>query len=304
MRPALRDRGESPREEEIEQQFVKPDVQLVGFNKLRNNFAVFRKLEENEIAEHEKYTPIIAEAGNRFNLFRILAQNYSEWNSYVNSLLNATTSNTGNEMLELDRLLLNYLTCAYTIQEHFKVSFQRRFRNDEAKQKERSDLIEGLCKVSWPFAFFLDFRGHVQHCGLGIGEFHREVNATSVIVTITHDAAKLVAENRDWPRSNLTANHGKLELVPLLHEFHSRMMHHYAGYVAKTFFPELFPAAEFYSRLTEEVRRSDPGFTMFFHPGELDIKTEGDAHKWNLHLSLVPNDVFAELGVAVTVGKK
>jgi hypothetical protein len=39
---------------------------------------------------------------------QILAQNDSEWNSYVNSLLNATTSNTGNEMLALDRLLLNF----------------------------------------------------------------------------------------------------------------------------------------------------------------------------------------------------
>jgi hypothetical protein len=145
---------------------VKPDVLLVGVNKLRGNFAEFRKLEANEITDHEKYIPVFIEAQNRFNLFRILAQNYSEWNSHVNSLLNATTSNTGNEMLELDRLLLNYLTCAYTIQEHFKVSFQRRFRNDEAKQKERSDFIDGLCKASWPFAFFLDFRNHVQHCGL------------------------------------------------------------------------------------------------------------------------------------------
>ena len=283
-------------------------MQLIGLNKLRGNLSVFRKLEENEIADNQKYTPIIAEATNRFNLFRILEQNYSEWKSYVNSLLNATTSNTGNEMLELDRLLLNYLTCAYTIQEHFTKSFQRRFRNAEVKQKEFSDFIKELCKASWSFAFFLDFRGHVQHCGLGIGEFHREVNATSVIVSITHDAAKLIAENKDqrrsWSHSNLTAKHGKLELVSLLDEFHSRMMHHYGGYIAKTFFPELFPAAEFYGRLTEEVRKPDPGFRMFFHPGELDIKTEGDTHKWNLHLSAVPNDVFAELGLAVTVGKK
>jgi hypothetical protein len=279
-------------------------LQLIGFNSSRKNFAIFRKLEAKEIVEHKKYTPIISEATNQFNLFRILAQNYSEWNSYVNSLLNATTNHTGNEMLELDRLLLNYLTCAYTIQEHFKVSFQRRFRNDEAKQKERSDFIDGLCKVSWPFAFFLDFRGHVQHCGLGIGEFNRQVNATSVIVNITHDSSKLVAENRDWTRSNLTADKGKLELVPLLYEFHSRMMHHYAGFIAKTFFPELFPAAEFYGRLTEEVRKNDPGFRMYFHRGELSLKTEGDTQTTNLNLSLVANDVFAELGLAVTLGKK
>lgn len=40
------------------------------------------------------------------------------------------------------------------------------------------------------------------------------------------------------------------------------------------------------------------------HTGELDVKTEGDTHKWHLHLSAVPNDVFAEIGLAVTLGKK
>jgi hypothetical protein len=236
-------------------------MKLLGINKARNSVHIFRDLEANEVADHDRFTPIIAEAQNRFNLFRILGQNYAEWKSYVDSLLNAKTLHDGEEMLQLDRLLLNYLTCAYTIQEHFKVSFQRRFRKDKAKQKEYSDFVNGLCKASWPFAFFLDFRGHVQHCGLGIGEFHREVNATSVIVTITHDAAKLVPENKTWQRSRLTGKEGKLELVTLLDEFHARMQQHYAIYVAKTFFPELFPAAKFYSRLTEEVRRADPGFS-------------------------------------------
>lgn len=276
-------------------------MKLLGFNKARSNFHFFRDLEAKEIAHHEKFTPIIAEARNRFNLFQILGQNYSEWKSYVNSLLNAKTSHDGGEMLQLDRLLLNYLTCAYTIQEHFKVSFQRRFRKNAAKQKEYSNFIDGLCKASWPFAFFLDFRGHVQHCGLGIGEFNRQVNATSVIVTITHDAAKLVAENKTWPRSKLTGKEGKLELVTLLDEFHARMLQHYAGYVAKTFFPELFPAAEFYGCLTEEVRRVDPDLRMFFHKKDLDLKTEGDKQTLNLQLTFAPNDVFAELGVRVTI---
>jgi hypothetical protein len=275
-------------------------MKLLGFNKARNNFHFFRALEAKEIADHNKFTTIIAEARNRFNLFRILGQNYSEWKSYIESLLNAKMSHDGDEMLQLDRLLLNYLTCAYTIQEHFKVSFQRRFRKNAAKQKEYRDFLDGLCRASWPFGFFLDFRGHVQHCGLGIGEFHREVNATSVVLAITHDSAKLVAESKTWPRSKLTGKEGKLELVKLLDEFHARMLQHYAGFVAKTFFPELFPAAEFYGRLTEEVRRVDPDFRMFFHEKDLDLKTEGDKQTLNLQLTLVPNDVFAELGVHIT----
>lgn len=274
-------------------------MKLLGFNKARSNIRFVRDLEANEVADHDRFTPIIAEARNRFNLFRILGHNYSEWKLYVDSLLNAKTKHDGDEMLQLDRLLLNYLTCAYTIQEHFKVSFQRRFRKNVAKQKDYSDFVDGLCKASWPFAFFLDFRGHVQHCGLGIGEFHRQVNATSVILLITHDAAKLAAENKTWPRSKLTGKEGKLELVTLLEEFHARMLQHYAGYVAKTFFPDLFPASEFYGRLTEEVRRVDPESMMYFHEKDLDLKTEGDRQTLNLQLTLVPNDLFAELGIFV-----
>jgi hypothetical protein len=275
-------------------------MKLLGFNKARSNLHFLRDLEANEIAEHLKFEPVIAEAKNRFNLFRILAQNYSEWKSYIDSLLNAKRQNDGEEMLQLDRLLLNYLTCAYTIQEHFKVSFQQRFRKDAVKQKEHKDFIEDLCKISWPFAFFLDFRGHVQHCGLGIGEFSRQVNSTSVVLGITHDATKLFTVNETWPRSKLTGKEGKLDLVTLLDEFHARMLQHYAGYVAKTFFPELFPAAKFYRVLTEEVRKVDSDFRMFFHPKELDVKTEGDKQTLNLQFKLVPNDVFSELGIIVT----
>jgi len=110
-------------------------MKLLGFNQGRNNIHFVRDLDATEVADHEKFTPIIAEAKNRFNLFRILAQNYLEWKSYVDSLLNAKTTNDGGEMLQLDRLLLNYLTCAYTIQEHFKVSFQQRSRKNIVKQK-------------------------------------------------------------------------------------------------------------------------------------------------------------------------
>jgi len=276
-------------------------MMLLGFNKARSNFHFVRDLEANEVAEHERFTPIIAEARNRFNLFQILGHNYSEWKSYVDSLLNAKTMCDGSEILQLDRLLLNYLTCAYTIQEHFQVSFQRRFRKDKVKQREYRDFIDGLCKNSWEFAFFLDFRGYVQHCGLGVGHFNRNVTNTSVTLLVAHDAAALFAQTKTWPCSELTGKEGELDLVTILEESHCRMMQQYGPYVAKTLFPDLCPAAAFYGRLTEEAHRIDPGFRMLFHRKEMDSKTVGDKQTLNLHPIIVPNDVFAELGISVTM---
>jgi len=275
-------------------------MNLIGYNGTRQHFQFVRKLNEQEIENYDKFTPIIAEAHNRFKLFRILRDNYNEWTTYINSLLTSSPRNEENDWLQLDRLLLNYLTCAYTIQEHFMVSYRQRFRNDEPKLKDYETFIERLCQASWAFAFFLDFRGYIQHRELGIGYFHRHINSTSVEISISHESAQLVADSREWKRSKLTDKKGKLDLVDLLNEFNHHMLHSYGGYVAKTFFPDLFPAAHFYDNLTKEVLLLGPGFRMFFTDADPIIRSEEGKQEMSLQLKLVPNNLFAELGISVS----
>jgi len=275
-------------------------MNLIGYNQTRQHFQFIRKLNEQEIENYKKFTPIIAEAHNRFKLFRILRDNFNEWIAYITSLLTSSPRNEENDWLQLDRLLLNYLTCAYTIQEHFMVSYRQRFRKDEPKLKDYEDFIEKLCQTSWAFAFFLDFRGYIQHRELGIGHFHRHVNLTSVEISITHESAQLVADSREWKRSKLTDKRGKLDLVELLNEFNHHMLHSYGGYVAKTFFPDLFPAAEFYANLTNEVIKIGPGYRMFFTDGDLKVDFQEGSQQIKLQLKLVPNDLFAELGFSIS----
>src|SRR6266446_7577346 len=110
-------------------------MKLAGYIGQLNNFTVFRDLRDAEFAKHNQYTSVVAEARNRLKLFRILDHNFRQWSDYLNTLLSTKPGDHDEEMLHLDRLLLNYLTCAYTVREHFEVSFQQRFRKDEAKQK-------------------------------------------------------------------------------------------------------------------------------------------------------------------------
>src|SRR5260370_30927678 len=138
-------------------------MKLAGYNAHLNNFAVLRGLTKAEITEHKKYGPVFAEARERLKLFQILGYNYREWKNYLDSLLSAKP-HRDEEMLHLDRLLLNDVTCAYVVEQHFKVSFQQRFRNDADKQKTYKDFLTKLYSKSWATAFFLDFRGFVQHC--------------------------------------------------------------------------------------------------------------------------------------------
>jgi hypothetical protein len=275
-------------------------VHLGSYNSGRRHYDALRDLTEGEMEQHAKFTPFLTEARNRLALFRMLDRNYADWKAYLNRLLSSTFKEDVDVSEELNRLLLNYLTFAYTIQEHFLVSFRQRFKKDTATLKKYSDFLDQLCKACWPFAFLLDYRGYVQHVGLGIGRNNRTANDTSVRIEVVANAKILLADSRRWRRSGLTAEMGDLDLIGILKEFHVQMIQSYAVFVAKTFFPELHPASEFYAGLTEEVHERDPNARMiFFSKKPESIPGEGGKVSVNMNIIFVPNDLFAELGIKV-----
>ena len=96
-------------------------MNLVAYNTTRQHVTFVRDLQGTEMSSHSRYTPIVAEARNRLSLFRILHRNFLEWRSFVDDMLNPKTKEKDDTLDELNRLLLNYLTCSYTIREHFEV---------------------------------------------------------------------------------------------------------------------------------------------------------------------------------------
>lgn len=221
-----------------------------------------RDLSVEELKLDAVYRPVVTEARSRFALFRILDQNFSEWSSYLNSLLSPNPLDDSAARLNLDRLLLNYLHGAYALRQHFETLFQQRLRTDDASQKKYKILVDQLCQTSWPFAFFLDFRHYLNHEGLAIGFFKRKLSPTSVSLEITLNAVELLNTTKDWPRSKLTAAKGLIEIAPFLRDLHTQLSQNYAAIVIKTFFPDLAPAADFYKKLAAEVREKHPTLTL------------------------------------------
>jgi len=253
------------------------------------NVQDFRDLSAEELKQHALFKPVVAEARNRLALFRVLDDNYREWADCLTSLLHPGPVDEAAVVLKLDRLLLNYLTCAHHVRAHFEASFQQRFRTDSTEQKKYKMLLDGLCQTSWPFSFFLDFRNYLQHQGLGLGFFKRKVTPTAVSLELTLNAAELLNTTKDWPRSKLVPAKGIIELTGLLREFHTQMMQKYSGIVISTLFAELTPAAEFYKKLAAEVRQKDPALAMGFSDNGKTV--------------LTPNDLFAELGLVGAIKK-
>ena len=230
----------------------------------------------------------------------MLTRNYTEWRQYLNRLLSPDFHDDGAVSEELNRLLLNYLTFAYAIQEHFEVSLRQRFKKDPSKLKAYSDFVERLCKLCWPFAFFLDFRNYFQHVGLGISASSRKSDDTSVRISITACPSLLLAGSRQWKRSGLTAQKNDLDLVALLKEFHIQVLQSYAKFVANTFYPELQSADAFYGRLTKEVQERHPTARMVFFKKWPKFRKQSDGTStFKMTAVAVPNDVYGELGINV-----
>ena len=114
------------------------------------------------------------------------------------------------------------------------------------------------------------------------------------------NARSLLADRRQWRRSGLKADMGDLDLIAILKEFHVQMIKSYAVFVAKTFFPELHPASDFYAQLTKEVHERDANARMIFFSEKPEFAPgEGGKVSVNMKIIFVPNDVFAELGIKV-----
>ena len=267
-------------------------------NHHRSHLEVIRNLTEEEIAAHKTHTKVATEARNRLALFRMLDANYREYREFVDDLLSVTYVDRHDDGENIDRLLLNYLTFAYSIQCHFEVSFNRRFKKDKAKKLKYSEFLDRLCAACWPFAFILDFRGYVQHVGLGVGNFKRTVTRSSVTVKITADPDRLTRDSQQWKKSGLKPDSDRVDLIEILHEFHIQMLQSYGNFVATVFFPELVPASEFYGALTEEAKRIDNGAQMVFFEDDPEvIREKGGKSRINAKAILPPNDLFKELGI-------
>lgn len=271
------------------------NMQLVAFRANPTEFHAIRDLTDEELTAHRRFTKPFMEAESRFLLFRILELNYQEWISFIHSLLSIEGSKI-DYRLKLNQLLLNYLTVSYSITEHFQASYRQKFRNQRKMMERYDTFLQRLNKSCWAFSFFQDFRNYVQHCELPIGAYSRSESQHKIELSITHDASLLLRNYKGWKKCGLTAEHGPLDLIALLQKHHVRMMQDYATFIAKSFFPFLTEANQFYSELTKEALKNRPNHRMVFGKVTLTPNDDG-TNAFELSYSNVPNNVYSELGI-------
>lgn len=260
-----------------------------------SNFHIeaIRELSEEEQKKIAEYTKKAAHARNRFKLFTILGRNYEQWWTYTRSLLTPGGELLEDEMLELDRLLLNFQSSAKSVIDHFRQDWIKKYRGTP-EESQFQEFLQKLEDASWAFAFFQDLRNFTQHCGLPVGNYTRKADVNSVTLKVEADAKWLIDHYKKWDKSKLKETDGCIDLMGLTREYFLQMHSQFGKFVANAFAPDLVEAHNFFAALSTEV-------TTQFPNAEFKIITEFEliGDKMNFQFKTPPADLLRGVGISI-----
>lgn len=138
---------------------------LAGWISQPQEFAVIRSLTESEAKTVKTFGTIYSLVETRINLLKIVERNFRELSKFTSSHTSDSRTDV-DYRLELDRLILNYLSTGYGLHEQFK---RHVAKNSPESQVLFRKFVEELETKSFAYAFFRDFRNYAQHCELPVG---------------------------------------------------------------------------------------------------------------------------------------
>jgi hypothetical protein len=270
-----------------------------------NNTVPLRSLSEDDLQNLRVHNKLYFDARNRFELFEIMKRNYGEWERFIKSLEDPELRVRGDAMTELDRLMLNFLSSVNALFNHFKVHFSRLAVGDDSKKKFK-DYLRNLEKTNPTYAFFVDLRDFVQHCGLPVGHMERiETHPGKVTLTVTTEASWL-AENcgdwrRTWRRSRLTKDSGCFDLISMMKDLRQLLIEDFGKFTASIYGPPLLETHNFFATLDidAEKAKGDGARMLLVESFESQPGEKGAVH-FQIETSVLPRDVFKEVGITVT----
>ena len=259
---------------------------LAGWQSDPQEFAVIRSLTAEETEMLHKWEEPFRTAEQRMNLLKIVHRNFRQ----LQGFLGEPDAANIDHRIELDRLILNYLSSAYGLHEQLRRHIKRRTRDEIAAFNRFIDRLE---KQSFAFAFFRDFRNYVQHCELPVGKLTITRTPAKTIIHIRHFVRDLLQDSKEWKRSELHKRTGEIDLLALLREYNDVLFGDYANQIAGYFTRQLFPLDNFAQRLAIEVKAIKPTYRLV-----ICTSVEGDGiNKVNFTCQDLPEDVLGFLNI-------
>lgn len=128
--------------------------------------------------------------------------------------------------LNVNRLLLNYLSSVRTFLDHSETLLKRKFGSESDQFSDYKRVTADIYDNSFPYRFLYKLRNYAQHVGLPIqniafsSEYQREDNLIKGTLNVSFNKEKLLSEFQKWGtvESDLKAIKGELGVMPIMLE--------------------------------------------------------------------------------------
>lgn len=258
--------------------------------------------------EFDLFSKAIDELHNYENLkrlYEIVILNNNEFIEYIQyekkSLFENSLSITGDKEnyykhhLNLNRMILNYLSSFRTLLDHTETIIKRKYGKKSIESQKFKQLTNTIFDKYFSYRFFYKLRNYSQHCGIPIDEF--EISGTVVDINkikpeykIEFSSNQLLAKFNDWGIvvTKDLKNKTDFSIFPLLDEMNLALKELWTSIIS-IFENDILKGIDFINTNASQLKNEKTSVCIFS-----DIKTD-DFGKMKYYTShTIPFDLIEE----------
>ncbi len=172
-------------------------------------FEYIKPIDENAYVSFKESMDIIHEVDNSVDLFLILGNNYHEIVDFHNGHFRDFFDNfkeplqvESNEYthlkIEVNRLILNYLSSFRMLIDHFDRIINKRFGKSSIKYSEFKNLLKTAYDEYFEYRFVYKLRNFCQHCGIPVTDFIIDNEDEFSSIELCFSKSYLLSEYDSW----------------------------------------------------------------------------------------------------------
>ncbi len=195
----------------------------VGRQQIRSSF--IRTISPVEMREIYDAMTKVADFDNCCNLYEICDRNYGSILSFYSQLKTEYRANRNraggfidDTVLEMNRLLLNYLASFKTFVDHLKTRYSRLPSQKGEYLADFNSICSACFDTDFYYRFFSKLRDYVQHCGLPVHYVVIEETPGRLDISMGFDRDLLMSHFKKWGpvRKDLIRQPERFEVIPSL----------------------------------------------------------------------------------------
>lgn len=184
-------------------------ISEINTENFESEFEHIESINEENYSNFKNRLQIIEDVDNSFDLFLILKENYAEivdlhnghfkdFFDHLNNPLNLNDNEYTFLKIEVNRIIINYLSSYRMLIDHYDRVINKRFGKLSKEYMRYKELLSDSYDRHFEYRFIYKLRNFCQHCGLPVTELILEGNKIYRTIELCFNKSYLLDDYDSW----------------------------------------------------------------------------------------------------------